>query len=34
MAIMKTELEEMKGSNKIKLIEGERSIHLGQDLLS
>ena len=32
MAIMKTELEEMKGSNKIKLIEGERFIHLGQDM--
>ena len=34
MAIMKTELEEMKGSNKIKLIEGERIIHLGQDITS
>ena len=32
MAIMKTELEEMKGSNKIKMIEGERFIHLGRDL--
>lgn len=32
MAIMKTELEEMKGSNKIKLIEGERFIHIGQEL--
>jgi hypothetical protein len=32
MAIMKIELEEMKGSNKIKMIEGERFIHLGQDL--
>ena len=32
MAIMKKELEEMKGSNKIKMIEGERFIHLGQDL--
>ena len=32
MAIMKTELEEMKGSNKIKMTEGERFIHLGQDL--
>ena len=31
MAIMKAELEEMKGSNKIKMIEGERFIHLGQD---
>ena len=34
MAIMKTELEEMKGSNKIKMIEGERFIHLGQDMSS
>ena len=32
MAIMKAELQEMKGSNKIKLIEGERFIHLGQEL--
>ena len=32
MAIMKIELEETKGSNKIKIIEGERLIHLGQDL--
>ena len=32
MAIMKTELEEMKGSDKIKMIEGERFIHLGQDI--
>ena len=32
MAIMKTELEEMKGSNKIKMIEGEHLLHLGQDL--
>ena len=34
MAIMKIELEEMKGSNKIKMIEGERFIHLGQDMSS
>ena len=34
MAIMKTELEEIKGSNKIKMIEGERFIHLGQDIAS
>ena len=34
MSIMKTELEEMKGSNKIKMIEGERFMHLGQDILS
>ena len=32
MSIMKTELEEMKGSNKINLIEGERFFQLGQDL--
>ena len=32
MAIMKTELEEMKGSNKIRMIEGERFINLGQDI--
>ena len=32
MAIMKPELDEMKGSNKIKLIEGERFIHLGQGI--
>ena len=32
MEIMKAELQEMKGSNKIKLIEGERFIHLGQEL--
>ena len=34
MSIMKTELEEMRGSNKIKMIEGERFIHLGQDILT
>ena len=33
MEIMKAELQEMKGSNKIKLIEGERFIHLGQELV-
>ena len=32
MSIMKKELEEMRGSNKIKMIEGERFIHLGQDI--
>ena len=32
MAIMKAELQEMKGSNKIRLIEGERFINLGQDI--
>ena len=32
MAIMKTELEEMKGSNKIRMIEGERFINLGQEI--
>ena len=34
MAIMRTEMEEMKASNKIKLIEGERFINLGQDIAS
>ena len=32
MAIMKPELDEMKWSNKIKMIEGERFIHLVQDI--
>ena len=32
MAIMMTEMKEMKATNKIKLIEGERIIHLGQDI--
>ena len=32
MAIMMTEMKEMKATNKIKLIEGERIIHLGQEL--
>ena len=30
MSIMKAELNEMKGTNKIKLIEGERILNLGQ----
>ena len=34
MAIMKSALDEIKGTNKIKLIEGERILHLGQDLKS
>jgi hypothetical protein len=34
MAFMKIELDEMKGSNKIKMLEGERFIHLGQDIAS
>lgn len=29
MSIMRSELNEIKGSNKIKLIEGERILHLG-----
>jgi hypothetical protein len=29
---MKAELEEMKGSNKIRMIEGERFINLGQQI--
>ena len=32
MSIMKAELNEMKGSNKIRLIEGERILSLGQEL--
>ena len=32
MSIMKDELSEMKGSNKIRLIEGERILCLGQVL--
>ena len=32
MAIMMAEMKEMKGSNKIKLIEGERIINLGREL--
>ena len=34
MAIMKAELDEMKGTNKIKLIEGERILILGQEINS
>ena len=34
MAIMMTEMKEMKSTNKIKLIEGERIIHVGQDIAS
>ena len=30
MAIMKSELNEMKGTNKIKLVEGERILNLSQ----
>ena len=33
MSIMKAELNEMKGSNKIRLIEGERILSLGQELV-
>jgi acetate kinase len=32
MAIMKSALDEIKGTNKIKLMEGERVLHLGQEL--
>ena len=32
MAIMKSELNEMKGTNKIKLVEGERILKLGQEV--
>ena len=34
MAIMKSALDEIKGTNKIKLMEGERILHLGQGLKS
>jgi len=34
MAIMNSALDEIKGTNKIKLMEGERILHLGQDLKS
>ena len=34
MAIMKSALDEIKGTNKIKLMQGERILHLGQDLKS
>ena len=33
MSIMKAELNEMKGSNKIRLIEGERILSLGKTLV-
>ena len=32
MSIMKADLNEMKGTNKIKLIEGERILNLGQEV--
>ena len=32
MSTMSAELQEMKGSNKIRMIEGERFINLGQQL--
>jgi len=32
MSIMKAELNEIKGSNKIRLIEGERILSLGLEL--
>ena len=32
ISFMSAELKEMKGSNKIRMIEGERFIHLGQEL--
>ena len=32
MAIMKSALDEIKGTNKIKLMEGELVLHLGQEL--
>ena len=34
MAIMKNELDEMKSTNKIKLIEGQRILILGQEINS
>ena len=34
MSIMRAELDEMKGTNKIKLIEGEHIIFLGQEVRS
>ena len=34
MSIMKSALDEIKGTNKIKLMEGERILHIGQDLKS
>ena len=32
MSIMKAELQEMKGSNRIRIIEGTRILSLGQEL--
>jgi hypothetical protein len=32
MSIMSAELQEMKGSNKIRMIEGERILNLGQQV--
>ena len=32
MSIMSSELQEMKGSNKIRMIEGERILNLGQQV--
>jgi hypothetical protein len=32
MAIMKAELNEIKGSNKIRMLEGERILNLGQQV--
>ena len=32
MSIMSAEMQEMKGSNKIRMIEGERILNLGQEL--
>ena len=32
MSIIKAELNEMKGTNKIKLIEGEHILNLGQEI--
>ena len=34
MSIMKAEMNEMKGANKIRLIEGERILNLGRELVS
>jgi hypothetical protein len=32
MTIMKAELNEIKGSNKIRMLEGERILNLGQQV--
>ena len=32
MGIMKASLEEIKGTNKIRLIEGARILHIGRDI--